>query len=109
MNRHLFFQYHITAGYNDRIVDRRTHLDCGYNQVRNEKYTSSCQRRHREIDPDTSLNGQYQQNRESGGLECEQQNNHNKQRCQYTDNNIICCKRRHQVMIACAVTNQYHV
>ena len=42
-----------------------------------------------EVDPDTALNGQNQQDRQTGRLEGKEQNDHNKQCGQHTDLEVI--------------------
>lgn len=62
-DRHSLFQIHVSAGNNDCIVDRCTHLNCRHDQVRNKEYCLSSHCRNCKVDPDTSLYSEYQKHR----------------------------------------------
>ena len=53
--------------------------------------------RHREVDPDTALNDDDEQHRQTGRLEGEQQDQNNEQRRQHTDEQVILTERAGQV------------
>ena len=69
----LRLQLLIAAGDDDGIVDVRAHLDGADDQVTEEEQVFSRDGREREVDPDTALNDQDQQQRHSRRVEREQQ------------------------------------
>ena len=93
------------AGNNDSIVNVCTHLDGVDNQVTQEVQRLMLDGRHREVDPDTALNDNDEQHRQTGRFEGEQQDNDNKQSGQHTDQHIILAKGAGQIFDVGGVTD----
>ena len=83
--RHLCFAVAVAGGNHNGIVDIRTHLDGGDDEVAHEKDIIPGEGRHRKVEPDAALDDQDQQQGQPCRLEGEQQHNDNEHRAQYAD------------------------
>ena len=92
LQRKLLLEFHVMAGYDNCIVNIRTHLDSADDQIGQEEKVAVAERRHREVAPDTALDDQDQQYRQAAGPEGEQQHQDYKRNRQNADEQIIMLK-----------------
>ena len=104
---HDFLQVGVVAGDNDGVVNVRAHLDRVDDEVTQEVQLRVLQIRERKVDPDTALNDDDEQHRQTGRLEGEQQNQNNEQRRQHADEQVVLAEGAGQVHGAGGIA--YHV
>ena len=86
---HCVLQLLIAARDDDGVVDVRAHLDGAHDEVAHKEERRIRDRRDGEVDPDTALNDQYQQDRHARGLERKEQDDEDDQDRHDADDHIV--------------------
>ena len=86
---HLALQLLIARGDDDGIVDVRAHLDGADDQIAEEEQVFARDRRDGEVDPDTALNDEDQQQRHARGFEREQQDDEHDEHRDDADDRVV--------------------
>ena len=106
---HSGFQVRVPRGDHDGIVDVRAHLDGGHDQIAHKENIGVAQGREGEVDPDTALNHQDQQNRQPHRRKGKHQYQHHEHYRQHADHHIVPGEGHRLVVVAGGVAHQQHI
>ena len=106
---HPGLEIQIAVGDDDGVVDGSAHLNGGDHQIAEEEHIGPCDSGEGEIDPDRPLDGQHQQNGESGGLKGKEQNDHDKKGGQNADFQVVAGEGAREVESVGGVAHQNHI
>ena len=107
--RHLALEVGVPCGNNDSIVDIGAHLNRGNNEVAHEEDVGVHHRGEGEVDPDTALNYQNQQNGQAHGHKGEHQHQNDEHHGQDTNHQVIPGEGHGLVIVAGGVADKIYI
>ena len=106
---HGALELQVAVGDDDGVVDGGAHLDGAHHQIAQEEEVGAGEHGDGEVDPDGALDGEHQEHGEAGGLEGEEEDDHDEEGGEHADLQVVPGEGAGQVEGVGGVAHQEHV